>query len=295
MLDRKDPPTSVEDSKVDVNPYEITDLIWDLISPYFVSKYKVDYRESYPSKEVTRATIVSLINKRTPGREGSKIHGKGENFLKFLQTTTDGFVQEVYVQQQEIFLEYIVFSTSTAEVKRIAWDLEQAILETVGVLQAKIEGFQLHFEQQMQDSSMLLRQQDEMIKRSIKFRALLPIKYVRLVPELRFIEVLDSWGSISISSSGLSRDSSEKNYYIPVQTGQRVNAIKNVFLKSDTYPFEWEPLILNTDYYVKRDSDHIRYIQWNDTYGRVPLVGQEFKVFYEITQIMKSSSIKKPQ
>lgn len=291
MADSRLPPEVFEDTQAEINPYEITDLIWNLIEPYFAKKYNVEIKEAYPDKEVVRPTIVAMVQKRTPGRENSKIHGKGYNFAKFLKTTPDGYVHEVHIQQQEITLEYTVYAISTAEVKRIAWDLERAVLEVVGILQKDIEGFQLFFEQQTPDTSMLWRKQDELIKRTIRFKVLLPVKFVRVVPELRYIDIVENWGVLAVTEE-LVRSSSEKTYYLSLDEGTNLLNIKFVYIKDADYPYEWIMLEKGTDFYVKRGSNNVLYIEWNDEYGRVPAVGDTFRVEYELSQRITHSSVR---
>ncbi len=292
MIDKKEYPASLEDTSVEVNPYEITDKIWSLIESYFTDKYNVEVTEMYPRSEVNKPTIVAKIQRRTPGRESSKIHGKGANFVKFLKKTADGFVHELHVQQQELVLEYTVFATSTAEVKRIAWDLERAIIEAIGVLQDQISGFQMYFEQQIQDSSFMWRQQDELIQRTLRFRVLLPVQFVKVVPELRFIDIVETWGPVNISGSVLTRTSSDKTFTLDVRAGQKPVAVKNIFVKASTHPYYWEALIQGTDFFVRRDGNHSLYVEWNDDFGRTPSVGAEFRVDYELAQLMRQNSIK---
>jgi hypothetical protein len=292
MIDKSSNPNLLEDTQVEVNPYEITDKIWNLIEPYFTDKYNVRLTEAFPTESVDRPTIVALIQKRTPGREGSKIHGKGHNFVRFLKKTPDGYLHELHVQQQELTIEYSVYANSTAEVKRIAWDLERAVLETVGILQKQIEGFQLTFDQQTLDSSMLWRQQDELIKRTIRFKALLPVQFTQTVPELRYIEIIDSWGPATVSGAVFTRSSSEKAFYISVRDGQRVVNVQNVFVKNTSYPYDWITLIKGTDVLIRRDSNNTVYFEWNDDYGKTPAIGDQFKVDYDLAQLVKGSTIK---
>lgn len=292
MIDKSAIPSRLEDTQVEVNPYELTDKIWEHIAEYFESKYDVELAESYPSSKVTKPTIVAFIVKRTPGREGSKINGKGSNFAKFLKKSPDGYVHELHVQQQELIIEYSVYATSSAEVKRLAWDLERAVLETVGILQNQIEGFQMFLELQTVDSSVLWKQQDELVKRSIRFKALLPVQFTKLVPELRYIDIIETWGTVCTSGTVFTRSSSEKTFNISVDTGQRVTGVRNAYLKSQTYPYQWEALELNTDYFLKRDKDNLVYIEWNDEYGRVPSVGTEFRLDYDLAQLVKGSTIR---
>lgn len=292
MIDKSSNPNLLEDTQVEVNPYEITDKIWNLIEPYFTDKYNVRLTEAFPMEPVDRPTIVALIQKRTPGREGSKIHGKGHNFVRFLKKTPDGYLHELHVQQQELTIEYSVYANSTAEVKRIAWDLERAVLETVGILQKQIEGFQLTFDQQTLDSSMLWRQQDELIKRTIRFKALLPVQFTQTVPELRYIEIIDSWGPATVSGAVFTRSSSEKAFYISVRDGQRVVNVQNVFVKNTSYPYDWITLIKGTDVLIRRDSNNTVYFEWNDDYGKTPAIGDQFKVDYDLAQLVKGSTIK---
>lgn len=295
MLDKFTTPNLLDDTQVETNPYEITDKIWSLIEPYFKNKYNVNLTEAFPTVQVDRPTIVALIQKRTPGRENSKIHGKGHNFVKFVKTTPDGYVHELHVQQQELILEYSVYANSTAEVKRIAWDLERAVLETVGILQQQIDGFQLMFDQQTMDSSMLWRSQDELIRRTIRFKVLLPVQFTKVVSELRYIEIIESWGPAAVSGAVFTRSSSEKAFYIDVKDKQKVIGVDAVFLKNATYPYDWVALINGTDFTLKRDYNNLTYLEWNDDYGKTPTIGEQFKVNYTLTQLMKGSTIKKPQ
>ncbi len=288
MLDRQLKPNQIEDSQSDINPHDVPDMIWSLIETYFERKYDIEVAESYPTKDVTKPIVIWTTIKRTPGREGSKIHGKGTNFTKFLKVSTDGYVHERHTQQQEMLIEYMVFAPSTSKVKQLAWDLERAVLETVGILQTRIEGFQLYLDQQTPDSSMLWRQQDELIKRAIRFKLLIPVPFTKLVPELRFIELIESFGRLAVDNEVLSRTDSGKKYYISVDAGQKVVNINFVYLNSAD---GWQTLELGTDYFIRKDEDQILYIEWNDDYGKVPTVGQDFRVDYEVTQLVKSSNI----
>jgi hypothetical protein len=287
MLDKTRNPKEVEDSLADVNPYEFPDLIWSLIESYF-DKYKVDISENHPTKMVSKPTVVWTTIQRTPGREGSKVNGRGSSFAKFLKVTPEGFVHELHQQQQTMILEYSVYAPSSALVKRIAWDLERAVLETVGVLQDRIEGLQLTFQQQTPDSSLLMRQQDEIIRRTVRFEVLIPVKFVRLVPELRTIELIENWGQVG-KNGQFNRESSDKQFYVPAELGQRVTNVRQIYLNGNS---GWKALEVGVDYWLRKDADQITYIEWNDNYGNVPQVGQDFKVEYDIVQLVKISNIK---
>jgi len=281
-------PNSIDDSQAEVNPYEIPDLIWGLIEEQFKTEYSVDITESFPNEVVSKPTIVVTVLRRTPGKEGSKLTGKGANYAKYIKTTPEGLVHEAYIQYQQMIIEYSIYAITTAEVKRIAWDLERAVLETVGILQQQIEGFQMHFDQQTADSSLFYRQQDELVKRTIRFSVLVPVKLVRLKKETRSIEVNTRMGRQPVINSSHIRETSEKAYKEISDTGY-VSCISNVFLEKDN---EWVQLKNGTDYYVRRNTNGSVYIEWNDDFGNVPSVGDEFRIDYELSIRIESKNIR---
>ncbi len=287
MIENKGP-NSIEDSQADLNPYEVPDMIWSLIEEQFRTKYDVDITEAFPNEVVTKPTIVVTVIRRTPGKEGSKLTGKGANYAKFIKTTPEGLVHEAFIQYQQMLLEYSIYAITTAEVKRIAWDLERAVLETVGILQKTIEGFQMHFDQQTADSSLFYRQQDELVKRTIRFSVLVPVKFVRLKQETRFIEVNTYMGRQPVINSSHTRLTSDWEYKEISDTGY-VSTISNVFVERDS---EWIQLKVGTDYFIRRNRDGSIYFEWNDDFGNVPIVGEEFRIDYELSLRVESRNIR---
>lgn len=97
---------------------------------------------------------------------------------------------------------------------------------------------------------------------------------------------------MSVSGQVLSRTSSEKVFYIDVDTGQKVSNIRNVYLKSGTYPYSWEALAGGIDFYTKKDTDQVLYLEWNDEYGKTPSIGQNFRIDYDLVHLVKGQNIK---
>jgi hypothetical protein len=289
MIDETSLPQNLDDTQASLNPYSVPAKIWNHLEEYFKTKYNVEYVDAYPQQQVIRPTITWGTAQRNPGSNDGKAHSRGENFTSFLPNTPDGLSVEVYTQQHTAIYEFIVFAISTAQTEQIAWDLERAIVETTGIIQAECPGFQLVFEQQSADSSMLWRQSDDMIKRTIRFKGIIPVRFTRLVPEMRFIQFQERWGSTTTYGEFI-RGSSESIQYIPTDVTVQVTNISRVYILSNN---SWVPLEISKDYILRKDSNQITYLEWQDKYGRTPSVGTQWAADYEIAAFIGSRNIRK--
>lgn len=271
-----------EDAQANINPYKVPAMIWDLISTYFVSKYKIKVSDLDPQTPVDGVTVVWRVFRRTPGRVGSSIHGKGPNFTGYRTKDEDGNLVSVFTQTQTVLIEYMVYGTSTDEVESVAWDLENAVLETEGEIQKVLGGFQISFDQQTIDTSLSWRQQDDLVIRTVRFEALIQVKYLKSSPSLRSVYLTKIFGRLRLDQQRFTRDTSNTKFYIPVDDDQTVLSVLQVYAISGTTR---KPLIMKTDYYVDADSEGV-YLEWIDDYGVTPGVGEDFIVDYEIAPLV---------
>lgn len=286
------PPEFYTDTQATLNPYEVPRKLWSILQPYFEKKYNVEISDSFPQKLVDKNIIVWNIFRKIPGGgKFGRTNSQGANFTRFLPYTPDGMVQEMYTHLQTVWYDFSVFSYSTEVVEQLAWDLELAVLEVAGILQAEYPGLILTFAEQMTDTTLTWKSQDELIRRVIRFRAEVPIRFVRLVPELRYIEVKERIGRVPTIQKLLTRTTAASTYYVPVQGSEEVVEIYNVYMPSSN---GLEGLIKDTDYYVKYDSNQIAYIEWNDEFGRVPAVGEEFRVDYSLAGRINIRTVSQP-
>lgn len=271
-------PSLYPDTQATIAPHEVPKKLWELLQPYFENKYNIEFSNSFPQKLVSKNVIAWSIFRRIPGGgKFGRANSQGANFTRFLPMTPDGMVQELYTHLQTVWYDFYVFSTSTEAVEQITWDLELAILEVSGMLQKDYPGLIMTFAEQMTDAHLTWKSQDEIMQRVLRFRAEVPIRFVRLVPELRMIEIKERIGSNPMLQKLFTRTASDSTFYIPVDPFQEVLSIEFVYLPSSN---GLEGLLKDTDYYVKYDRNQIAYIEWNDEFGRVPAVGDEFRVDY---------------
>lgn len=290
MLERGDP-SKVTDSSSDVSPYEIPRLIWSLIETYFEGNYGVEVKSQFPSSPVQKPTIVWNIFKRTPGAVGKSRHGTGPSYLTVKEVDQQGFVHMIFVQTQTVYYDYSVFAPDASMAEDIIWDLERAILETVGIIQQKYTGFSMVFDSQQKDSSLIGRQQDDLISRHIRFHCVLPIRYGVVKPAVRHIYLDEKWGRQAQFNKLFLRTSSEPTFTIPVSSGQYVVNIKAVSLRDSND--EWVDLSRGTDYLIKKDANDQCYIEWKDEFGRTPALNEQFRIDYDIAALFRSNYLHK--
>jgi len=280
-------PENVEASLTNWSPYEVPKVVWGLIEPYFEDKYKIEVAKSYPKVPVKKPTVCWRTFDRTPGPPGkSQAQGTGPSYAYYKDRDASGRIIEIHEQRHRTVYEYAVFADSNEVVDRLAWDMEQAILQATGVLQQRVPGFTLAFMQQVGDGSMIWRQQDDLIVRTLRFIANVPVRYERPVQELRYVAINTSIGREFTNTGRITRTSSSTSFYVPVATGERVVGILAVFRYENS---RLVPLEQGVDYKVKTDSDNLLYIEWNDDYGVTPAVDSEFRVDYELAKLVKSS------
>lgn len=284
MLDRRNTPDAVADSFATVNPYLIPAMIWSMIEDYFKNKYQVQIVENFPEDDVTRPAIVWYVHRRIPGGSKSgKFQVRGPGFSHYLGITPDGMVQEVEKQEQRAIIHFQVYAATNALADAIAWDLEQAILMSVGPLQEKIPGFTLTFIEQLVDSSLRFRNQTALVLRTLAFEASFYVQYLRLSKALTSIEVHPKFGPI-VKQLSLVRESDSREFRLPLfDVRAKISDVTEVTLERNGRLVTLER---DVDYYVRTDENGILYIEWEDDHGITPAVGEGFKVvcFYLITR-----------
>jgi hypothetical protein len=278
IIDLTNDPTLVDDTQASLSPYSVGKILWNFVEPYFVQNYEIQVTEQYPQSRLEAPTITWRTLRRTPGRGANKVvTGKGANFSRFLKAA-DGLVYEIYAQVQTIILEYAIFGTSSTEVDTIAWDFENAIQQAAGQVQLLHEGFTLTFMEQIGDTNMDWRSQDDLNVRTCRFECSVPIMYTRTTPELVRIEKYDIAGYNTLRTT-VTRDSDSTTYSITAPASGRVVRIHEVSLFESDGTFT--PLLEKVDYLIKKDGNQVAYIEWI-TQGKKPEVGADFSVRYDI-------------
>jgi hypothetical protein len=282
-------PDQIQDSQSDVNPAHIPKMIWMYLEPYFTKTYDLNYVDAFPDKAVDRPTITwRMFHCKPGGGERGVMHSRGPTFSGTKKITPEGSVIEEYRQQFMVTYEFAVFGTSNAQVDDIAWDLHNGVLQTVGLMQEQLTGFTCSFLEQIGDSTLLWRAQDELMIRTLRFICTVPVRYSRVLPQLRFFHKTIQSGRMFVQGSRVTRTDSDPIYYVPVDEDKKVVGIVAIFLMTTS---NLQPLLQGTDYQVLKDEDNEVYIRWEDDYGKVPAVGEDFRVDYEVSQIITSSDV----
>lgn len=285
-------PIVPEDSKANISPYRIPKLIWSLVEEYFENKYKVAISDAYPTSRVERPTIVWRIFRRTPGGGKTGVaQARGASYKGVYDRDAEGNLAAIKQQHQKILLDFMVYGVNTQEVEDIAWDLENAVLETEGEIQKIFGGgFSLHFSEQIQDTSMSWRQQDDLVVRTVRFEVLFQINYSTTLIGLKSVVFTQLQGRELLTSQNFTRSSASTTFYIPVDSNKRVLSILVIYIVDGTRRM---PLQMKVDYNVLPDANGIYYIEWIDDYGRTPNVGDTFYVDYEIAPLVTTRTLSK--
>lgn len=264
------------------SPYDVPKLLWSKIETYF-SKYGVDIRSSKPQEAVSRPVIVWEIDSRLPGRPDSKAHTRGPTHSSFRTITAEGNVVEELFQIHTVVYLYKIYSSSSEIADDVAWDLERLLPQAAGIVgrQENIPGLQLNFlRQRPQEEDRTGLTQDDLVVRNLRFIGQVPVFYRKEHPSMRAVQVTTHVGRKLTSTGRLTRTASSSDHYISVDSGQTVVGIFAVFKLACATVTGDTMLTPGVDYHVKRDDDNLLYIQWDDTYGNVPAVGQDFRVEY---------------
>lgn len=283
-------PQTMRDNFTDLNPYEVPKKFWDIISPYFEGKYKVSLAESFPMERVERPTIVWRTFSRTRfATKGSKGGRLDRTYHSVIDHTDQGELVVRGFQFQTVYYDWIVFATSPQEADQIAWDLENALIQTTNILASSFSGFDMWFERQLGDVNLLWRQQDELLVRHLRFIARVPIKTTQIIPELKMITIKQHYGTFRRSAELYTRDASAGLYFhVPLPSSQLVHRILLITIPtSGTY----KPLVEDIDYSVLFGPYGDQYVKWNDEYGAPPAVGQEFLVDYLYHPLVTTTNI----
>lgn len=282
------PPPTTSDAYP--SPYEVPKLIWSKIEAYF-QKYGVDFRESKPQDSVGRPVIVWDILSRTPGRPDSRAQTRGPTHSSFRTVTAEGNIKEELFQIHTVTYRFKVYASSTEAVNNISWDLERLLPQAAGVAgrQGNVPGLQLNFlRQTSQEDDRAANTHDDLVVRNLLFVGQVPVFYQRELPSMRAVMVAQYVGRVLTTTGRLTRTTApagqnESHYYISVNSGQTVVGILAVFkLRCATVQTD---IMLDpgADYHVRRDDDGLLYIEWDDTYGNVPVVGEDFRVDYFVS------------
>lgn len=248
----------------------------------YFSKYHLKFAGAFNNEPLIGPSIVWGVHSRVPGNAGGKAMSRGATHSKFRETTSDGLVPEDVMQYHTVVYEYVVVGSSSEEVDEIAWDLENFVRIAAGSVAETIVGFSMVFSEELSDRNMARNAQDDILRRTLRFIAQVPIHYDRYHTELRQIRHQYAMGRVQKQSGRLTRSSASTRYDIEVDDGQRVSTVLAIFKfnsnSTTTHLHE------NVDYrlYLDRDTQTL-YIQWDDDYGAPPSVGQDFRVDYMLS------------
>jgi hypothetical protein len=274
-------PNQVQDANAVVSPYEVPAKIWEAIRGYFEDKYSVTVIQTFTEQQVGGPTIFWAYRFMPGQGNNSNVTAKGPTFSRYLPKTPNNYVVEAYVQSIKFFLEYTIAANSPAIVDDLSWDLQNSVLETVGLMQTYFSGFNLVWEESANSSSMIRRTQDSLNTRSIRFQGTMLVESVASKLELRQVQIEMQTGRTPLLGSTFTRTSME-NIYNLAEENQYVSDILAVYVKtSDGFVKIHE----GTDYKKKRKSNDQTgyYIEWIDSHGRVPQLNDEFRVDYSVS------------
>jgi hypothetical protein len=276
------------DNQAFISPYKLGQYVWEIIAPYF-EKYDIAISEAYPLDVVEKPTIVWRTRRRTAGTAG--VRSKGKSYAYKKGVTADGIIEEVHQANFDTLLEFSVFGTSPSTVDDIVWDLENAINESVGTLQRAIPGFAMVFHEQWADHGLSVRVHNEVIYRTILFRAYLPVSYLRSFRQIRGIEIVFTAGRLTYVGQRQTRSSSSTEFEIPVSKYRIVTNIIDVSIVRNT-----EHIVLEkgVDYTVSEPSiNQSSKITWLDDTGLTPAVNENFQVTYSVSTVFLADVYKK--
>ena len=266
----------LETTQSTLDPYSVPRKLWETIGPIFTKKFKVDVSETFPQDRVENTTIVWDIHSRKPGQEGKR-QSTGASFTSNRRSTEDGKGIEEYTEIFTIYYDFYVFAQSSVEADRVIWALEKALNYGKVVLKTMDPGLVFKFDEQVPDTSFIWRTQDELVVRGIRYYCVLPVRTPKTFQLLSAINLYTIFGPISKQISA-TRSSTSTRYDPPALTNERVLGIAGISLYLNN---EEVFLLLDTDYWVKRDNDTGSvYVEWNDELGRPPNVAEQFNVYF---------------
>lgn len=261
-----------------INPLRIPELIWEYVRPY-LEKYKVNFYAFGPSVEMTQPTIVWRIRRRVPGDKN-----RLRTSPRYLdeRKTSDNVVEEIWQTKYTAIVEFMLYADSSSVLDDLAWDFENAVMETEGPIQSRYTGFHINFLAQEIDTFENERK-PEFEKRILKFEVIIPVLYRKAFREIRNIQ-LELWGkhlayldAEFIYSGGLRTDfslSSTQKIYKVIEIKRNIPGIGDIILQH------------GIDYLLKTDdSNGAVYIEWLE-YGSVPEVDEAFWITYMISNII---------
>lgn len=267
------------DYLVDVNPYRLPSIIWELVSPY-MRKYDVQFSEKAPREQVGKPLVTWKIIRRIPGTGERRGHSTGPSFSYKTGRTSQNFNLEAHRADYRIWLEYQVYGNSSTEIDDIAWDLENAVRETSGTLESKIPGFKLKFSEQSTDQ-ILKNTPAELSVRTLLFEVHLPVTYIRQIKALKEVQIEMLAGRAVYTDTAFTRDSPNDTYDIEVGDYKYVVQIWLITLTRNSEVVRLKP---GTDYTIEFAEGAPRvFIRWNDENGLTPAVGEEFRVSYSVS------------
>lgn len=284
------PLEEIRQTLTNVAPHEVPQRMWSLLETYFEGKYKVQVSDTFPWEPVSQPTIVWRILKRKPGggKEGI-LQSRGPSYSHKRGTDGSGLVHEIHTQTFKVTYEFSIFAPSGAEADKFAWDLEQALWQLIGRIQEALPGFAMSFSEQLGESSMALAKQESILVRTLRYEAVVPVRYEELIPELRQVEVYMKVGGILKENVRFIRETSSTRFDIPVEDGDALKLVYRIILDPGT---GLKPLVEGTDYKIRTDPETgILYIEWLEDFGLVPAVGESFLVNYELTPIVAIRNI----
>lgn len=266
----------LESTQTSLDPYSVPRKLWEVLEPILKNKFQVEMSETFPQDRVAGNVVVWDIHSRRPGVDGKR-QQTGASYTNTRGSTQDGKGIEEYTQTYTIFYDFFVFSQSSIEADRIIWTLEQCLNYGRVLLRSVDPGITFTFEEQVPDTSFIWRTQDELIVRGIRYRCTLPVRSPKAFQLLSSIQLFSVFGPIQKVVKDI-RSSTSVRYDPPIQTNEYVLGVVGVSLYLNN---EEVFLLLDTDYWVKRDSDTTSvYVEWNDELGRPPQVNEQFTIYY---------------
>lgn len=270
-----------DDTQSSITPRTVLTLLWQAMEPYF-SKYRLKYVGAWGNTPVEGPCIIWGVHSRVPGNAKGVAQSRGPTHSQMKEAGADGLVGEELLQYHTVVYEYRVIGSSTEEANEMSWDLENFIRIAGGSVAEAVPGFTIHFQEELGERNMGRSAQDDMLVRTLRFIAQVPIKYDRYHYVLRQIQHHVMVGRVQKIGGRVTRTSSSTRYDIPVDGGQRVNRVLAVYkFNADNTTTH---LHAGVDYTVELDPDTLTlYIQWDDDYGTPPSVDQDFRVDYMLS------------
>lgn len=275
------------DTLVDLNPYQYVQKIWEVVNPY-LEKYNVEFTRYHGSIEITRPTIVWLIS-RVPSDSITKHGSLGANEWSSLGSVEG---KEIVAKSRTVlmYITFIIAGAQGALLDDLCWDFENALESASPNLKEFNPANNMVLERVNTLRPSLWNLATTVQGYELEVKCILRLRSIQQMQRVNAVHINEIVRA-GISYEVLTREDDTEaslSVYLSPNAGLRVTNIGGVYLYLDnSQPDDStaEELIVNTDYTVHKDPETQNlYLKW-DTLGKIPAVGDSFKVVYQVSSV----------